>query len=112
MTDEPVDLRRLADEAAREVYDPRAKRCFVFRHEWTMWKADPTGRRQTRRCLRCGKAAMLVMAKECAHLWDTHQKYEVFDEMESEKRPIGVSYMQHCTRCGEVRRKNLLSTYT
>ena len=54
--DEEIDLRRLAEEAAREAYSPRAQHCWPWSHRWTMW--EPNGRYsmyQRRRCVRCGK---------------------------------------------------------
>jgi hypothetical protein len=60
MNDGPVELRKLIEEAARETYSPRAKRCWVF-HHWTMWQEmkHPTFpreyRMQFRRCVGCGK---------------------------------------------------------
>jgi hypothetical protein len=59
MTDGPIDLKALIDEAERETYNPRAKRCWGF-HRWTMWREveHPSYpglyRLQTRRCLHCG----------------------------------------------------------
>ena len=57
MTDNaPVDLKRLAEEAAREVYSPAALKCWPWSHQWTMWKQDfKYSMYWTRRCLRCGK---------------------------------------------------------
>ena len=61
MTDDSVDLRKLAEEAAGTVYDPRAKKCWPWSHRWTMWAvgrhpAYPTIQAvDIRRCLRCGK---------------------------------------------------------
>ena len=40
--DEEIDLRRLAEEAAREAYSPRAQHCWPWSHRWTMW--EPNGR--------------------------------------------------------------------
>jgi hypothetical protein len=50
------DLRRLAKEAAREIYSPRAEKCWLWFHRWTMWEANYDGSLyQRRRCMRCGK---------------------------------------------------------
>ena len=61
MEEDQVDLRKLAEEAAQAVYDPRAKRCWPWNHKWTMWQVgrNPTWPRlyasDIRRCLQCGK---------------------------------------------------------
>jgi hypothetical protein len=34
----PLILKRLAEEAASLAYSPRAKRCFFWSHQWTMWQ--------------------------------------------------------------------------
>jgi hypothetical protein len=40
------DFKKLVDEAARETYLPRAKRCWFGFHDWTMWESDPGLRSQ------------------------------------------------------------------
>jgi hypothetical protein len=110
MTDEadqhPIDLRKLAEEAADAAYDPRAKRCWPWSHEWTMWVTDQHGRSQDRRCLRCGRKQINVLVTSCAHRWETISENPVFGP-ESDKRAIGFAYSQKCTECGDLRRKNL-----
>ena len=55
MADEQIDLRRLAEEAVREVYSPRAQACwFPWSHRWSMWQTNGPYY-QRRRCIRCGK---------------------------------------------------------
>ena len=65
------DLRQLAEEAAKEAPQPRAKRCwFSWSHNWTMWEnsgywfvgINGTGSTPAlvRRCTRCG----LIQARE------------------------------------------------
>lgn len=54
--DDEIDLRRLADDAAKSVYDPRALPCRLpWSHRWTLWR--PTSQFsmfQQRTCVRCG----------------------------------------------------------
>lgn len=60
MTEAPIDLKKLAEEAAREAYTPRAERCWPWSHRWTMWRPSVlaggfvSSSFQRRRCLRCG----------------------------------------------------------
>lgn len=55
MNDEPIDLKKLAEEAAATAYEPRAKKCFPWSHQWTMWEyVNSLKLDQTRRCVRCG----------------------------------------------------------
>lgn len=58
--DGTVDFRKLAQEAAAEVYSPRAGRCWPWNHQWSMWEIGPRPgflflQCESRRCLRCGK---------------------------------------------------------
>jgi hypothetical protein len=56
MTEEQIDLRRLAEQAAREAYSPRAEFCWPWSHRWTMWTRETRwSLYQRRRCVRCGK---------------------------------------------------------
>ena len=61
-----IDLRRLAEDAVKNAYDPRAKRCMPFHHEWSMWTVSPsliytmTEEIHRRRCVRCGKTKVKV----------------------------------------------------
>jgi hypothetical protein len=56
MTEDKIDLKKLAEEAAQEAYSPRAQFCWPWSHQWTMWKQ---ARRDSifwhKRCVRCGK---------------------------------------------------------
>lgn len=57
----PLDeLRQLVNEASHESYDPRAKKCWPWSHQWTMWKErNKPGfvslKCQMRHCVKCGK---------------------------------------------------------
>jgi hypothetical protein len=59
--DGPIDLRKLAEEAAAEAYSPRAKRCWFLHRQWSMWQEKPHPSYpsiyilQTRKCLACGQ---------------------------------------------------------
>lgn len=60
MPDRIENLRELAEQAARETYSPRAKKCWPWSHAWTMWETHrrpgwPYDVCQMRRCVRCGK---------------------------------------------------------
>lgn len=108
--DDKIDFHKLAEEAKTHAYDPRAKRCWPWSHEWTMWERDSTGREQSRRCLRCGKERIVTLTRTCVHIWKTYQKSEVWSEVGG-KFPIGVAHMQQCAKCGDVRRRNLTNSY-
>lgn len=55
MTNDQIKaMRRLAEEAAREVYSPRAQACWPWSHRWTMWRPWEDAGLQRRRCVRCG----------------------------------------------------------
>lgn len=62
--DQPVDLRKLANEAAQSVYSPRALRCwFPWSHRYTLWSREPHPlysalELHRRHCLRCGKITL------------------------------------------------------
>lgn len=55
-----ISIKNLIEEATREAYSPRAKKCWPWSHAWTMYKLGehPTYRTitvQSRRCVRCGR---------------------------------------------------------
>lgn len=104
MTDETqINLRKLIDEAAAETYNPRAKPCGWWSHEWTMWETDRSKRYQTRRCVGCGLAERSVLAKDCTHYWITFEQIDIMRE--GATRRVGVAYYQRCDGCGDRRRR-------
>lgn len=52
-----TDLQRLAVEAAREAYSPRALKCWPWSHQWSTWEPLLVFGRlfESRGCLRCGR---------------------------------------------------------
>jgi hypothetical protein len=51
----PDDMKALVEEAQRTAYDPRARRCWPWSHQWTMWRPVRVLQVfQQRRCVRCG----------------------------------------------------------
>jgi hypothetical protein len=101
----PINLKALIEEAAAETYNPRAKRCWWWSHEWTMWQADASGRSQTRRCVGCGRIARKVLAAGCSHSWVTESKHDIMDAKSSVTLRVGVAYYQRCICCGDHRRE-------
>jgi hypothetical protein len=107
MTDEPVDFAALAAEAAKTAYDPRAKRCWPWSHQWTMWETERTGRQQTRRCTGCGKTAVSQLRRTCDHEWRTLNAVSLFSRTDyggKEDLPFARALDQQCTKCGDIRR--------
>jgi hypothetical protein len=101
----PVNLRLLIDEAAAQTYNPRARKCWPWWHEWTMWETEKGQRYQTRHCVGCGLAVRNVLAKECVHIWRTIEKARIMEK--GNDLPIGRNYYQQCDECGDCRKKQL-----
>jgi hypothetical protein len=93
-----VNFKELVEEAMQERYDPRGRRCWPWSHEWSMWGLDVSARRQSRRCVGCGKLQVKTLSSVCAHSW------QVFEQ----PSPVGVvSIIQHCPWCGDLRRRSV-----
>jgi hypothetical protein len=65
-----IDLKKLAQDAMREAYSPRAKKCWPWSHEWTMWALERhplyvTLEVHRRQCLRCGKIRAKTKRLSC-----------------------------------------------
>lgn len=107
MSDEqkPVDFGALAKEALAETYNPRARRCWPWSHEWTMWETSADGREQNRRCIGCGRIQKNVLVKTCQHRWTTIERSKVWGS--SREYPTGVVYIQKCDGCGKIQRTHI-----
>ena len=100
-----TDFRSLVEEALQSAYDPRARRCRPWSHEWTMWLLSPDNRKQSRRCVGCGKTQFKTVAKECLHSWSILEQRDVW--LVGADRPSAVAYFQSCRWCGDVRRREV-----
>ncbi|MGE0221751.1 MAG: hypothetical protein AB7F35_09950 [Acetobacteraceae bacterium] len=107
MRDETVDFRKLALEAAAEVYSPRARRCRPWSHVWTMWETDAGGLYQARRCVGCGKEVRRQLARACSHHWETTSVMNLVSPDTRVRHPIGEIHIQRCWKCGDVQRRDL-----
>jgi hypothetical protein len=102
-----TDFQALVEESIQERYDPRARRCRPWSHEWSMWQVEITGRRQIRRCVGCGKMQVRQVSRKCCHVWSTVEQYWVSGPVPNARGYEGVAYMQKCERCGDMRRKQV-----
>lgn len=100
-----IDLKQLAEDAAQYVSNQRAHKCRPWSHQWTMWHTSHTYMRQSRRCVACGIEKVRVLARRCDHMWKTDTLWEIYQD--GLTRPIGKAHLQSCSRCGDLRRRNL-----
>jgi hypothetical protein len=100
-----VNFKELVEEAMQERYDPRGRRCWPWSHEWSMWGLDVSARRQSRRCVGCGKLQINTLSSVCAHSWETFEQRDI--RVPSQPNPIGVAYFQQCRWCGDSRRRDV-----
>lgn len=103
------DFKKLVEEAANETYNPRARRCWPWSHEWTMWETVRGGRQQVRRCVGCGKE-QFTLARACLHQWVTYNTAQMLPAVNGEvvsDVPLGVRHLQRCKHCGDARKVDL-----
>ncbi len=95
------DFNQLAAEAAKTAYDPRARRCWPWSHEWTMWQEEPAFQRQSRRCLNCGRMQASSLKRVCVHgEWTLLAKGNITSPGAS--KPSGHYWTRECGLCAEI----------
>ncbi len=107
MSNEIVNLRELAREAAGEVRDDLlAGRCW-FGHKNTRWETRAGGRVQSRWCVSCGRAQERVVSSECVHVWKEFGTGIITKDGTSNTPTVGTFHKLRCNHCGDVMRRSL-----
>lgn len=102
-----MDFHELINEAISSVYDPRAKRCWLF-HSWSMWDLDGSETWQIRRCVNCGVRQYKKIKQGCAHQWKEIRSGALVQDADS-RVVLGYFHDQKCVNCGALRHIELRS---